>query len=94
MEVKFERQDTSRTRYVGRGRGGLNRPKKTEWSVRYQITTVRPIEGAIRHQGERLGWQVQVINVPKERLSLADSLFAYRGGWCGERLFHRFKDQP
>lgn len=94
LEVKFEPQESSRTKYVGRGRGGPNRPKKTEWSVRYQITTVGRIEEAIRHQVQRLGWQVQVINVPKERLSLADSLFAYRGGWCGERLFHLFKDQP
>jgi transposase len=94
LEVKFERQDTSRTQYVGRGRGGPNRPKKTEWTVRYQITTVGRIEGAIPHQVQRLGWQVQVSNVPKERLSLADSLWAYRGGWCGERLFHLLKDQP
>ena len=94
LEVKYETQETNRTKYVGRGRGGPNRPKKTEWSVRYQITTVRRIEAAIRHRVERLGWQVQVINVPTERLSLRDSLLAYRGGWCGERIFHLFKDQP
>jgi transposase len=94
LEVKFESQDTSRTKYVGRGRGGPNRPKKTEWTVRYQITQVHRIEETIHHQVQRLGWQVQVSNVPKERLSLAESLFAYRGGWCGERLFHLFKDQP
>jgi transposase len=84
LEVQFERQDTSRTQYVGRGRGGPNRPKKTEWSLRYQVTAVRRIEEAIHHQVQRLGWQVQVINVPEEQLSLADSLWAYRGGWCGE----------
>jgi transposase len=94
LEVTYEPQETSRTQYVGRGRGGPNRPKKTEWSVRYQITTVRRIEAAIRHRVERLGWQVQVINVPTERLSLRDALLAYRGGWCGERMFHLFKDQP
>jgi transposase len=94
LEVKFERQETSRTKYVGPGRGGPNRPKKTESSVRYQITLVGRLEEAIQHQVQRLGWQVQVINLPNERLSLADSLWAYRGGWCGERLFHLFKDQP
>jgi transposase len=96
LEVQFERQDTSRTEYVGRGRGGPHRPKnkKTEWSVRYQVTAVRRIEEAIHYQVQRLGWQVQVINVPKEQLSLADSLWAYRGGWWGERLVHLFKDQP
>jgi transposase len=94
LEVKFERHQTSRTQYVGPGRGGPRRPKKTEWSVRDQITTVRRIEEAIQHQVERLGWQVQVSNVPKQGRSLRDSLRAYRGGWCGERLFHLFKDQP
>jgi len=94
LEVKYEIQETHQTRYVGRGRGGPNRPKKTEWSVRCQITTVQRIEAAIGHQVERLGWQVQVTNVAEKRLSLWDSLRAYRGGWCGERLFHLFKDQP
>jgi transposase len=94
LEVKSQPQETSRTHYVGRGRGGPNRPKKTEWSVRYQITTVERIEAVIRHQVQRLGWQVQVTNVLAQRLSLVESLQAYRGGWCGERIFHLFKDQP
>jgi transposase len=94
LEVKYQSQETSRTQYVGRGRGGPNRPKKTQWSVRYQITTVQRDEAAIGHHVQRLGWQVQVINAPVGRLSLLESLLAYRGGWCGERLFHLFKDQP
>ncbi len=63
-EVKFESEETSQTKYVGRGRGGPNRPKKTAISIRYQITSVRRIEDAIRHRQERMGWQVQVTNVP------------------------------
>jgi transposase len=94
LEVSWERQETSRTKYVGRGRGGPNRPKTTEWEVRYRITTVRRDEAAIGHRVERLGWQVQAINLPRERLSLEGSLWAYRGGWCGERLFHLLKDEP
>jgi transposase len=43
---------------------------------------------------ERLGWQVQVSNVAAEQLSLEESLWTYRGGWCEERLFHLLKDQP
>src|SRR5262245_51349910 len=58
LAVRYEIQETNRTRYVGRGRCGPNRPKKTEWSVRYPITTVQRIEAAIRYQVERLGWQV------------------------------------
>ncbi len=94
LEVSWGREETSRTRYVGRGRGGPNRPKTTEWDIRYQITTVRRDDAAIRHREARMGWQVQVTNTATERLSLADSLFAYRGGWCVERIFHLFKDQP
>jgi transposase len=94
LEVSWERQETSRTKYVGRGRGGPNRPKTTEWDVRYQITTARRNEPAIGHRVERLGWQVLVSNVPAERLSLEESLWAYRGGWCAERLFHLLKDEP
>ena len=41
-----------------------------------------------------MGWRVQVTNVPKERLSLGDSVVAYRGGWSLERDFHLLKDRP
>ena len=41
LEVSWKREETSRTRYVGRGRGGPNRPTTTEWTIRYQITEVR-----------------------------------------------------
>jgi transposase len=94
LEVSWERQETARTKYIGRGRGGPNRPKTTEWDIRYQITTVRRDEPAIGHRVERSGWQVLVSNAPAERLSLEESLWAYRGGWCGERLFHLLKDEP
>jgi transposase len=94
LQVRFERQETSRTKFVGRGRGGPNRPKKTEWNVRYQITTVQRNAAAIQQRIERLGWQVQVTNAPAQRLSLGESLLVYRAGWCVERIFHLFKDQP
>jgi transposase len=94
LQVSFERQERSRTKFVGRGRGGPNRPKKTEWTIRYQITAVQRNEAAIQQQIERLGWQVQATNAPARRLSLGESLLTYRAGWCVERIFHLFKDQP
>jgi transposase len=94
LQVNFERQETRRTKFLGRGRGGPNRPKKTEWNVRYQITTVRRNEAAIQQRVARLGWQAQVTNAPADRLALGESLLAYRGGWCLERIFHVFKDEP
>ncbi|MGZ3386322.1 MAG: IS1634 family transposase, partial [Isosphaeraceae bacterium] len=42
----------------------------------------------------RMGWRALVTNVPAERLSLSDSVAAYRGGWCLERDFHLVKDRP
>jgi transposase len=94
LQVNFERQETRRTKFVGRGRGGPNRPKKTEWNVRYQITTVRRNQAAIEQRVARLGWQVQATNASAERLALGESLLAYRGGWCLERIFHVVKDEP
>jgi hypothetical protein len=51
LEVSWERQATSRTKYIGRGRDGPNRPRTTEWDIRYQITTV----GATSRRS-RTGW--------------------------------------
>jgi transposase len=94
LEVTWAREETSRTRYVGPGRGGPGRPKKTEWTVRYQITAVRRKGPAIQERLLRMGWGVQVANVPEGRLGLSASVAAYRGGWSLERDFHLVKDRP
>src|SRR5512135_658324 len=94
LTVAWERQETSRTRYVGPGRGGPNRRQTTEWSVRYQITSVTRDEAAIERLVARMGWQVPVTNAPASRLSLGDSVLGYRSGTCVERAFHQLKDQP
>ena len=94
LDVTWTREETSRTRYVGRGRGGPDRPTKTEWTIRFQITRVQRNEPAIQERVARMGWRAQVTNVPAERLSLSDSVAVYRGGWCLERDFHLMKDRP
>jgi transposase len=94
LEVSWTREETSRTRYVGRGRGEPARPKKTELKIRYQITSVRRKEEVIQQREARLGWRVQVTNVPREQLSLVGAVVAYRGGWTLERDFHVLKDRP
>jgi transposase len=94
LTVTWERQEASREHYVGPGRGGPNRRKATQWSVRYQITSVARDEAAINHLVARMGWQAQVTNAPAARLSLGDSVLAYRAGTCVERAFHQLKDQP
>ena len=94
LTVSWERQETSRTHYVGPGRGGPNRPKTTEWGVRYQITSVTRDDAVIERLVARMGWQVQVTNAPASRLSLGDSVLGYREGTCVERAFHQLKDRP
>jgi transposase len=94
LTVTWERQETSRTHYVGPGRGGPNRRKTTERSVRYQITSVTRNDAAIERLVARMGWQAQVTNAPTSRLSLGDSVLGYRAGTCVERAFHQLKDQP
>ncbi len=94
LTVTWERQETVREHYVGPGRGGPNRRKTTDRSVRYQITSVTRDEAAIEPLVARMGWQVQVTNASSSRLSLEDSVLGYRAGTCVERAFHQLKDQP
>jgi transposase len=94
LTVTWERQETSREHYVGPGRGGPNRRKTTEQSVRYQITSVTRDDAALERLVARMGWQAQVTNAAAARLSLGDSVLGYRAGTCVERAFHQLKDQP
>src|SRR5512142_3288063 len=94
LTVTWERQETGREHYVGPDRGGPNRRTTTQWSVRYQITSVTRDDAAIERLVARMGWQVQVTNVVASQLSLEDSVLGYRAGTCVERAFHQLKDQP
>lgn len=94
LQVTWQREEEILLRYVGRGRGGPQRPTRTEVRVRYIITAVQCDAAAIQQRTHRLGWRVQVTNGPVERLSLAQAVLHYRGGWCLERDFHLLKDHP
>lgn len=94
LHITWEREEQRITHYVGRGRGGPNRPKKTEIHVRYVITAVQRNHLAIQNHKHRLGWRVYGTNLPVERMSLAQSVIHYRGGWSLERDFHLVKDRP
>jgi transposase len=94
LTVTWERQETSRTHYVGPGRGGPKRRTTTEQSVRYQITAVTRDDAAIERLVARMGWQAQVTNAASAWLSLGDAVLGYRAGTCVERAFHQLKDQP
>ncbi|HEY7493890.1 MAG TPA: transposase, partial [Candidatus Tectomicrobia bacterium] len=94
LTVRWERHETTVTRYVGRGRRGPARPTRTAVEVRYVITDVQRNETALAAQRYRLGWRVQVTNAPGDLLSLTAAVVHYRGGWSLERDFHLVKDLP
>ena len=94
LTVTWKRHETPVIRYVGRGRGGPDRPTRTAVQVRYVITDVQRDEAAIAARQHRLGWRVQVTNALPDQLSLPQAVVHYRGGWSLERDFHLVKDLP
>src|SRR5262249_56184116 len=57
LTVTWKRHETPVIRYVGRGRGGPDRPTRTAVQVRYVITDVQRDEAAIAARQHRLGWR-------------------------------------
>jgi transposase len=94
LQVTWQGEQETVTHYIGRGRGGPNRPTRTVMRNRYVITEVQPKPDAIQQQQWRLGWRIQVTNLPVEHMSLAQAVVHYRDGWCLERDFHLVKDLP
>lgn len=94
LRVQWQRQEQLLTRYVGRGRGSPTRATRTAVRVRYVVTVVEREAAAIASQQYRLGWRVQVTNLPPAAMPLAQSVIHYRGGWSLERDFHLLKDRP
>jgi transposase len=94
LTVEWKREEKKVTRYKGPGRPGPNRPTYTETIVRYLITDVRPNKAAIAARRHRLGWRVYATSIPLHKLTLAETVLHYRGGWCLERDFHLVKDLP
>jgi transposase len=94
LAYAFERQEQRQTKYVGRGRGGPERPQREVVTVRYQITAVSRQADAIAAQQATLGWRAYVTNAPATQLPLADAVLTYRDEWLIERGFHRLKGAP
>ena len=94
VTVTWARQETTVTRYVGRGRGGPDRPTCTAVEVRYVINGVQRHETALAARRHRLAWRLQVRNAPADSLSLTQAVVHDRGGGSLERDFHLVKDLP
>lgn len=94
LQVSWQREEQVKTRYVGRGRGGPNRSTRLERKLRYVITEVQRKESAIAAAKTRLGWRVQVTNLPQEMLNLEQCVLHYRAGYCVEGDFRMLKGKP
>lgn len=94
LKVTWQREETTLTRYLQRGRGGPDRPKRTEVRVRYVITSVQRDEQAIEQRQYRLGWRIYVTNVLQEEMNLTQAVLHYRSACSLERDYHLVKDRP
>jgi len=94
LSYTFERQEKRRTKYLGRGRGSPDRPKREIVTVRYQMTTITRQEEAITALQKTFGWRAYVTDALAEQLTLEQAVLTYRDEWLIERGFHRLKGVP
>lgn len=94
LTYTFERQEKRQTKYIGRGRGNPERPKREIVTVRYQITSVLRQEAAIAAIQKTFGWRAYVTDAPAQALTLGQAVLTYRDEWLIERGFHRLKGVP
>ncbi len=94
LTYRYERQVEQEVKFVGRGRGGANRPQQVSERVRYQITEVERNEEAIAELVSTLGWRAYASNAPTPRLSLEQAVQEYRHEYHIERGFGRLKGAP
>ena len=94
LTYTFTRQSEQEVKFVGRGRGGANRPQQMNERVRYQITAVQRNEEAIADLVARLGWRAYASNAPQKRLSLSQAVRDYRHEYHIEHGFGRLKGAP
>ena len=94
LSYSFERQEKRHTRYIGRGRGNPQRPKREIVTVRYQLTAVTRQEEAITALQKTLGWRAYASDAPAQQLTLEQAVLTYRDEWLIERGFHRLKGVP
>jgi transposase len=94
LSYTFERQEERSVKFVGRGRGAAERPKRVIERVRYQITSITRQEAAISALKETFGWRAYATNAPAQKLTLETAVLTYRAEWVVERGFHRLKGAP
>jgi len=91
IDVKYEKQILSKTKFVGPGRGSIKRKQQVVKKVRFSITSVTRNEEAIDNAKERFGWKAFVTN--KAEMSLSEAVICYRHEYRIERIFNRLKSE-
>lgn len=94
LHYEYERQVEQETRFVGRGRGGPDRPQRTIERVRYQITAVTRDEAAIAARKQPFGWRAYVTNASAAHLPFAHAILTYRQQHIAESDFGMIKGAP
>ena len=94
LSYTFERQEEHLVKFVGRGRGTPERPKRVIERVRYQITSITRQNPEITALKQTFGWRAYASNAPAEKLTLETAVLTYRDEWLVERGFHRLKGLP
>lgn len=94
LAYRLERIVTTSTQYIGRGRGGPERPQRTVETVRYDLVEVTPDPEALQKARELLGWRALVSNAPPAELTLTEAVRVYRDQHSIEQGFHRLKGVP
>ena len=70
MTVTWQTQEQRKTRFIGRGRGGPDRPTREVVSCWYVIAAVTRNVEAIAQRKAELGWRVQATKHPTARALL------------------------
>ena len=93
LEVIGETQEFTQQRLIGRGRAGVDRPRRAIVTRQIRVTSVKFNRKAIFAASRRQGWRVYLTNAPTE-VSLETCVRHYRANWRGENNYHRLKSEP
>ena len=91
LHYHYVRETWATEKYVGRGRGSINREKEITEHCRYQVTVVEGIDAAITARAATLGWRAYVTNASVACLSFQEAVLEYRHEYLVERAFERLK---
>jgi transposase len=90
LVLTFHDQLTQQTGYVGQGRPGPNRARRTVDIHTWTVQSQRQL-AALAQVDTLAGWRVYATNTSAQRLSLSQAVNCYRQQWQPEHAFQRLK---